>query len=84
MIRIPDDWDLEIGTQVLVTKLTPQPPTDEEADEMLARIKARAAKIAAGEFESEEDRRSFEAFSRFSGSLPKDWKFDREGIHERG
>lgn len=85
-IRIPDDWQLEIGTPVRVTKLVPTPPTEEEADEMLAQIKAGAARIAAGEFESEEERRAYEDFCRSIEGLPKfpaDFKFDREEANAR-
>lgn len=84
MIRIPDDWDLEMGTHVLVIKQASQPPTEEEADEMLARIDARVAEIGAGRYRETVNGVTFEEFSRFCGRLPKDWKFDREEIHERG
>lgn len=81
-IRIPDDWQLEIGTPVRVTKLVPTPPTEEEADEMLAQIKAGAARIAAGEFESEEELIWFRSFDDLP-TIPADFKFDREEANAR-
>lgn len=83
MIRIPDDWDLEIGDRVRVTRVTPDPPTAEEADALAARFKARLAELDAGIDEPDENGFSLKSFGPLR-PLPPNWKFDREEIHERG